>query len=180
MPVNSYTNYSTPPLNNNVNWIPVRRRDLLQQQFPVSIETMPSLDVRGSDMPSDMGTLRFFYNLGHEYYLQLQEKHSIQAIGQLARCSTGCGPNSVHLESETVFDSSFTDNEPISSLGNDFNKIKLEKSCNQVGFMIARLYYFIDPECFHRRVMLNDALIVGAATISDILRVRRRVTECQI
>lgn len=116
-----------------MNSIPVRRRDLLQQQFPVSFEIMPSLDVRGSDIPSDMGTMRFFYNLGHEYFSQLQEKHSIQAISQLTRCVSGCGPgNSGPLESETVFDSSFTDHDAISSLGNDFNKIKLEKSSNQV------------------------------------------------
>lgn len=138
MPVNNYGYYSTPPLNNNVNSIPVRRRDLLQQQFPVSFEILPSLDVRGSDMPSDMGTMRFFYNLGHEYFSQLQEKHSIQAISQLTRCSSGCGPGSsgvAPLEPETVFDSSFTDNEAISSLGNDFNKIKLEKSSIQVIFV---------------------------------------------
>lgn len=120
-----------------MNTIPVRRRDLLRQKFPVAFETMPSLDESGSDLPSDVGTYRFFYNLGHDYFSQLKEKHSIQAITQLARCSSGCGPSSGTglSDSETVFDSSFVDNETVSLLGNDFNKIKLEKSSNQVNFV---------------------------------------------
>lgn len=104
---------------------------------------MPSFDIRGSDIPSDMATIRFFYNLGHDYFSQLQERHSVQAISQLARCSSGCGPSGsggALLDSENVFDSSCTDNEAISALGNDFNKIKLEKSSNNVSFACNRFW----------------------------------------
>lgn len=65
--------------------IPVKRRDLLEQTFSVNLEASPSYDSRGHDIAvNDPGTLRFFYNLGHEYFGQLRLRYGMAALAQLA------------------------------------------------------------------------------------------------
>lgn len=65
--------------------VPVKRRDLLQQTLSVNLDASPSYDPRGFDIATnDMGTLRFFYNLGHEYFEQLRMHYGPAAMAQLA------------------------------------------------------------------------------------------------
>lgn len=131
-----HTSSHQQPLTNNVNAIPVKRRELLEQQFPVAFDAPPSVDVRGSDIPNDAATMRFFYNLGHEYFKQLKSKYTMQALAQLARPP---------IDSDNPFETSINDNEMVGGPGggggcaatatmtNDFMKLKLEKPNNQVG-----------------------------------------------
>lgn len=131
--------HTNQQLTNIVNAIPVKRRELLEQQFPVAFDTPPSVDVRGSDIPNDTSTMRFFYNLGHEYFKQLKSKYSMQVLTQLARPASDPENASV------------TDNEMVGtggcvaeSMSNDFSKLKLEKPINQVVFQIKNfIIYFV-------------------------------------
>lgn len=74
------------PLSSNVLAIPLRHRELLEQLTHVDLDAQPSYDPRGYDIgTSDVGTLRFFYNLGHEFYRQLRNQFTGQALAQLTR-----------------------------------------------------------------------------------------------
>lgn len=66
--------------------IPIKRRDLLEQAFAVNLEAPPSFDPRGHDIAvNDPGTLRFFYNLGHEYFEQLRTRFGMATVAQLTQ-----------------------------------------------------------------------------------------------
>lgn len=69
--------------------MPIKRRDLLEQTFSVNLDAHPSFDPRGHDIAiNDPGTLRFFYNLGHEYFGQLRTRFGMPALAQLTQFST--------------------------------------------------------------------------------------------
>lgn len=105
--------------------IPIKRRDLLEQNYPVNFLAMPSYDIYAADIiNNDSSTLRFFYNLGHEYFRHLQTKYSMATIQQLA-----CGSN------EFVYnnDMAFNNDENIDNLQNDLNKMKMS---NQVSRLL--------------------------------------------
>lgn len=77
---------NAPPLSSNVLAIPLRHRELLEQLSHVDLDALPSYDPRGYDIgTNDVSTLRFFYNLGHEFYRQLSSQFTGQALAQLTR-----------------------------------------------------------------------------------------------
>lgn len=77
--------------------IPIKRRDLLEQAFSVNLEAQPSFDPRGHDIAvNDPGTLRFFYNLGHEYFGQLRTRFGLPAISQLTQFSEKTDSNDLN------------------------------------------------------------------------------------
>lgn len=44
----------------------IRRHDLLRSEYPINYGASPSYMPNGGDLPADVQTVRFFYNLGHE------------------------------------------------------------------------------------------------------------------
>lgn len=105
---------------------PINRRDLLRQQYPVKLDSRPSLDSRGLDLPQDTGTIRFFYNLGIGYFGQLRSKHSMTTLAQLPR---GGFTNILDIE---FFDNPKLDEREMNNMCSDFqSKMRMEKPNNQ-------------------------------------------------
>lgn len=76
--------------------IPIKRRDLLGQSFTVNLDAPPSYDPHGQDIAvNDPGTLRFFYNLGHEYFGQLRARYGLGALEQLTHFNEHNDANNV-------------------------------------------------------------------------------------
>lgn len=64
--------------------IPIKRKELLQSHLPINFGINPSYNPNGHDIPTqDLVSVRFFYNLGHEYFKHLHTAFGMQGITNL-------------------------------------------------------------------------------------------------
>lgn len=108
----------TPYCPHDTYGFPIRHRQLLEQMYSVNSQARPSYNMNGSDLPPDISTLRFFYNLGHEYYNQLQSSYPPSAILALGHCG-----DERHVEIMTNNRADATQN-----VSDEMAKMKIEKS----------------------------------------------------
>ena len=117
----------------------------------MNVQSRPSYDQNGNDIPlNDISTVRFFYNLGHEFFRQLQTKHGLSSLVALSQ-SGGAEEQRSSSRSNLVDHhrtagggdfalptSANMEHDMLNILG-DMGKMKIDKATNSVRFIVCTL-----------------------------------------